>query len=100
VGTLLVGTSLVGTSLVGTSLVGTLLVGTSLVGRLGWLVGGLGRFVGTSLEGGLDGSVGTSLLDTSLGGTLLCSHSFGLLQEPHRQRQRQGKKLLLQPFFL
>jgi len=76
-------------SLVGTCLGGS--VGTSLsrdilheeVALVGTWLGELGGLVGTWL-------VGTSLLV----GTV------GLLQESHRQRRRQGRKLLLQPFFL
>ena len=50
--------------------------------------------VGTWL-GELGGLVGTWLVGTSL-----LVGTVGLLQESHRQRRRQGRKLLLQPFFL
>ena len=45
--------------------------------------------------GELGGLVGTWLVGTSL-----LVGTVGLLQESHRQRRRQGRKLLLQPFFL
>ena len=79
-------------ALVGTWLGGS--VGTSLscdilheeVALVGTWLGELGE---------LGGLVGTWLVGTSL-----LVGTVGLLQESHRQRRRQGRKLLLQPFFL